>query len=164
MMSNLKYKTINYQLITLIAEAVDAIVTYSHTASQLLRRKKVKREHIYQYLAENGMIEPVTSDKPSLIRKAMLYWGSPQQVSCTFLCVSSGYHWLTKSSKIDLILKQIGQGRKGGGETHVVLELQYSAPVHSPCSLLYPSYGQNSQQKTTNPMVDFHWLQRYKQQ
>lgn len=71
--------------LTLLAEAVDAIVTYSHTASQLLRRKKVKREHIYQYLAENGMIEPVTSDKPSLIRKAMLYWGSPQEVGCSFL-------------------------------------------------------------------------------
>lgn len=63
------------------SEAVDAIVTYSHTASQLLRRKKVKREHIYQYLAENGVIEPVTADKQRLIRKAMLYWGSPQEDS-----------------------------------------------------------------------------------
>ena len=77
-------------MITLIAEAVDAIVTYSHTASQLLRRKKVKREHIYQYLAENGVIEPVTSDKPSLIRRAMLYWGSPQQVGCSFLMCQVG--------------------------------------------------------------------------
>jgi len=51
------------------------------------------------------MIEPVTSDKPSLIRKAMLYWGSPQEVGCSSFNVASGYHWLTKSSKIDLILK-----------------------------------------------------------
>ena len=94
-----------YKPLTLLAEAVDAIVTYSHTASQLLRRKKVKREHIYQYLAENGMIEPVTSDKPSLIRKAMLYWGSPQEVGCSSFNVASGYHGLTKSSKIDFILK-----------------------------------------------------------
>ena len=72
-------------MIIIFAEAVDAIVTYSHTASQLLRRKKVKREHIYQYLAENGIIEPVTADKQRLIRKAMLYWGSPQEVNCSFL-------------------------------------------------------------------------------
>ncbi|KAJ7376584.1 hypothetical protein OS493_033745 [Desmophyllum pertusum] len=63
------------------SEAVNAILTYSHTASQLLRRKKVKREHIYQYLAENGVIEPVASDKPSLIRKVLLYWGSTQEDS-----------------------------------------------------------------------------------
>ena len=62
------------------AEAVDAILSYSHTASQLLRRKKVKRDHIYQYLAENGAIEPVSSDKPSLIRRVLLFWGSKQEV------------------------------------------------------------------------------------
>jgi len=59
---------------------VEAILSFSHTASQLLRRKKVKRDHIYQYLAENGIIEPVSSDKPSLIRRVLLYWGSPQEV------------------------------------------------------------------------------------
>jgi len=58
---------------------VEAILSFSHTASQLLRRKKVKRDHIYQYLAENGIIEPVSSDKPSLIRRVLLYWGSPQE-------------------------------------------------------------------------------------
>lgn len=62
-------------------EAVDAIITYSHTAGQLLRRKKVKREHIYQYLAENGVVEPGSSDKPTLIRRLLLYWGSSQEDS-----------------------------------------------------------------------------------
>ncbi|XP_068693968.1 uncharacterized protein C3orf38-like [Montipora foliosa] len=62
-------------------EAVEAVLSYSHTASQLLRRKKVKRDHIYQYLAENGIIEPVSSDKPSLIRRALLFWGSEQEGS-----------------------------------------------------------------------------------
>lgn len=57
-------------------EAVNAILSYSHTASQLLKRKKVKREHIYQYLAEKGIIEHLASDKPTLIKRALLYWGS----------------------------------------------------------------------------------------
>ena len=73
------------------AEAVEAVLSYSHTASQLLRRKKVKRDHIYQYLAENGIIEPVSSDKPSLIRRALLFWGSEQEVEFVFfffLCIS----------------------------------------------------------------------------
>ena len=65
-----------------LTEAVDAIITYSHTAGQLLRRKKVKREHIYQYLAENGVVEPGSSDKPTLIRRLLLYWGSSQEVHC----------------------------------------------------------------------------------
>lgn len=59
---------------------MEAILSFSHTASQLLRRKKVKRDHIYQYLAENGIIEPTSSDKPRLIRRALLFWGSAQEV------------------------------------------------------------------------------------
>lgn len=59
---------------------MEAILSFSHTASQLLRRKKVKRDHIYQYLAENGIIEPTSSDKPTLIRRALLFWGSAQEV------------------------------------------------------------------------------------
>lgn len=62
-------------------EAMEAILSFSHTASQLLRRKKVKRDHIYQYLAENGIIEPTSSDKPTLIRRALLFWGSAQEDS-----------------------------------------------------------------------------------
>lgn len=57
-------------------EALDAIMLYSPNALQLLRRKKVKREHLYTYLAENKYIAPPSTDKPALIRKILDLWGS----------------------------------------------------------------------------------------
>ena len=86
-------------LITLLTEAVNAILAYSHTASQLLKRKKVKREHIYQFLAEKGIIESVTSDKPTLIKRALLYWGSHEEVSC-WLFFNYYYYFCTVDSNL----------------------------------------------------------------
>ncbi|KAK3735176.1 hypothetical protein QZH41_018134 [Actinostola sp. cb2023] len=57
-------------------EAVEAVLLYSVNAVQLLRRKKVKREHLYHYLAEKGSIEPITADKPYLCRRILELWGS----------------------------------------------------------------------------------------
>ena len=67
-------------------EAVDAIMLYSPNPLQLLRRKKVKREHLYTYLAENKYIAPPSADKAGLIRKILELWGT-NKVSCKlWLC------------------------------------------------------------------------------
>ena len=57
-------------------EALDAILLYSSNPLQLLRRKKVKREHLYTYLAENQHVAAPSADKATLIRKTLELWGT----------------------------------------------------------------------------------------
>lgn len=60
--------------ITYHTDALDAILTYSESAKQLLRRKKVKREHIFMYLTEKKVLASSQADKPTLVRKVLKYW------------------------------------------------------------------------------------------
>ncbi|KXJ28857.1 uncharacterized protein C3orf38 homolog [Exaiptasia diaphana] len=60
-------------------EATDAILLYSVNAAQLLRRKKVKRDHLYQYLAEKGHVESVAADKAHLCRRVLKLWGNTDE-------------------------------------------------------------------------------------
>lgn len=55
-------------------EAISAIVLYSNSAEELLKRKKVFREIIFKYLAKKGIIVPPTSEKHQLIKRAREYW------------------------------------------------------------------------------------------
>ena len=64
-----------------MTEAIEAVLLFSQGVEQLLRRKKIKREFLYRYLAEKGFVAPVTADKPSLIRKLLDLWGcQPREV------------------------------------------------------------------------------------
>ncbi|XP_065836249.1 uncharacterized protein C3orf38 homolog [Oscarella lobularis] len=58
-------------------EALENILTYSESAKQLLRRKKVRREHIFQYLAENQVYASASADKTTLMKKVLELWGTP---------------------------------------------------------------------------------------
>ncbi|EDO45335.1 predicted protein [Nematostella vectensis] len=59
-------------------EAIEAILLFSKNANHLLRRKKIKREILYQYLAEKGFVAPTTADKSFLCRKILNICGSTQ--------------------------------------------------------------------------------------
>ena len=60
-----------------LVEALENILTYSESAKQLLRRKKVRREHIFQYLAENQVYASASADKTTLMKKVLELWGTP---------------------------------------------------------------------------------------
>jgi archaellum biogenesis protein FlaJ (TadC family) len=64
-------------------EALEAILMYSESAKQLLRRKKVRREHIFQYLAEKQIYASASADKTTLMRKVLDLWGTPPDVGST---------------------------------------------------------------------------------
>lgn len=55
-------------------DAIEAIISFTMNVKVLLRRKKVRREHVFQYLAENQVFVPSTADKQQLIKKVMELW------------------------------------------------------------------------------------------
>ncbi|CAI5772859.1 Uncharacterized protein PODLI_1B018667 [Podarcis lilfordi] len=55
-------------------EAINAIVLYSQSAEELLKRKKVFREVIFKYLAAKGVVVPPSSEKHQLVDRAKEYW------------------------------------------------------------------------------------------
>ncbi|XP_053168381.1 uncharacterized protein C3orf38 homolog [Hemicordylus capensis] len=55
-------------------EAIRAILLYSQSAEELLKRKKVFRETIFKYLAAKGVIVPPSSEKHQLVHHAKQYW------------------------------------------------------------------------------------------
>ncbi|XP_077988847.1 uncharacterized protein C3orf38 homolog [Glandiceps talaboti] len=57
-------------------EAVKAIIDYSESAVQLLCRKKVKRDYLFQYLRSQNIVVSPSIDKPALIRRILEHWGS----------------------------------------------------------------------------------------
>ncbi|XP_064167983.1 uncharacterized protein C3orf38 homolog [Anguilla rostrata] len=55
-------------------EAMDAILTYSQSAEELLKRKKVYREVIFKYLASEGIAMPPDAEKNQLVRRTLQFW------------------------------------------------------------------------------------------
>ncbi|XP_030643175.1 uncharacterized protein C3orf38 homolog [Chanos chanos] len=57
-------------------EAIEAIVTYSENAEELLKRKKVHRDVIFKYLAKEGVVITPSSEKHQLIKRTLELWSS----------------------------------------------------------------------------------------
>ncbi|XP_078088971.1 uncharacterized protein C3orf38 homolog [Mustelus asterias] len=55
-------------------EAIDAILSYSQSAEELLKRKKIHREIIFQYLAKHNVVMPSNAEKYHLVQKIIEYW------------------------------------------------------------------------------------------
>ncbi|XP_005375584.1 PREDICTED: uncharacterized protein C3orf38 homolog isoform X2 [Chinchilla lanigera] len=55
-------------------DAIRAILVYSQSVEELLKRKKVHREVIFKYLATQGIVIPPTTEKHNLIQYAKDYW------------------------------------------------------------------------------------------
>ncbi|UJR30950.1 hypothetical protein I4U23_018462 [Adineta vaga] len=58
------------------AEAIDACLKCSQSAMQLLRRKKIRRDILMQYLARKSIPVIAGSDKVRLIKRIIDYWNS----------------------------------------------------------------------------------------
>nr|XP_045003660.1 uncharacterized protein C3orf38 homolog [Jaculus jaculus] len=61
-------------------DAIRAILMYSQSAEELLRRKKVHREIIFKYLATQGVVIPPATEKHNLIQHAKDYWKRQSQL------------------------------------------------------------------------------------
>ncbi|XP_056321371.1 uncharacterized protein C3orf38 homolog [Danio aesculapii] len=57
-------------------EAIEAIIAYSQDAEELLKRKKVHRDVIFKYLANEGVVMVPNTEKRQLIRKTIEIWSS----------------------------------------------------------------------------------------
>lgn len=55
-------------------DAIRAILVYSQSVEELLKRKKVHRDVIFKYLASQGVIIPPATEKHNLIQHAKDYW------------------------------------------------------------------------------------------
>ncbi|XP_067849257.1 uncharacterized protein C3orf38-like isoform X2 [Heptranchias perlo] len=53
---------------------MSAILSYSQTAEELLKRKKIHREIIFQYLAKHDVVVPANAEKYQLVQKVVEYW------------------------------------------------------------------------------------------
>lgn len=60
-------------------EALETILTFSKNAEELLKRKKVQRDLIFKYLANEGLPMPPNSEKHQLVRRTLEFW-SPGKV------------------------------------------------------------------------------------
>lgn len=63
-------------LYNFLLDAIRAILVYSQSVEELLRRRKVHREVIFKYLATQGVIIPPATEKHNLIQHAKDYWKS----------------------------------------------------------------------------------------
>nr|XP_020033913.1 uncharacterized protein C3orf38 homolog isoform X2 [Castor canadensis] len=61
-------------------DAIHAILVYSQSVEELLKRKKVRREVIFKYLATQGVIIPPATEKHSIIQHAKVYWKKQSQL------------------------------------------------------------------------------------
>ncbi|XP_002663392.1 uncharacterized protein C3orf38 homolog [Danio rerio] len=57
-------------------EAIEAIIAYSQDAEELLKRKKMHRDVIFKYLANEGVVMAPNTEKHQLIRKTIEFWSS----------------------------------------------------------------------------------------
>lgn len=57
-------------------EALETILTFSKNAEELLKRKKVQRDLIFKYLANEGLAMPPNSEKHQLVRRTLEFWSS----------------------------------------------------------------------------------------
>ncbi|KAJ8399621.1 hypothetical protein AAFF_G00410320 [Aldrovandia affinis] len=62
-------------------EAMEAILTYSQGAEELLKRKKVHREVIFKYLAGENVTMPPNTEKNQLVKRALQFWASEEMAS-----------------------------------------------------------------------------------
>ncbi|XP_032424645.1 uncharacterized protein C3orf38 homolog [Xiphophorus hellerii] len=59
-----------------VTEAMETILSFSKSAEELLRRRKVHRDLIFKYLVKEGLTMPPTSEKHQLIKRTLELWSS----------------------------------------------------------------------------------------
>ncbi|KAM9802057.1 uncharacterized protein C3orf38 homolog isoform X1 [Syngnathus typhle] len=64
-----------------ITEARATILSFSKSAEELLKRKKVHREIIFKYLAKEGVAMPPSSEKHLLVKRTLELWSSAERAT-----------------------------------------------------------------------------------
>ncbi|KAI4805813.1 hypothetical protein KUCAC02_010409 [Chaenocephalus aceratus] len=59
-----------------VTEAIGAIITFTKNAEEFLKRKKVHRDLIFKYLANEGVVMPPNSEKNKLVKRTLELWSS----------------------------------------------------------------------------------------
>lgn len=59
------------------SEAVKAILDYTTSPVELMRRRKMKRDVLFQYLVDCNVVVSVSADKKDLIQRILKHWGAP---------------------------------------------------------------------------------------
>ncbi|KAF4086925.1 hypothetical protein AMELA_G00089930 [Ameiurus melas] len=85
--------------VTSSREAIEAIIAYSMSAEELLKRKKVHRDVIFQYLAKESVVVPRNSEKYQLVKKTLELWSCATQVSNSDFQKEDGLGELTALGK-----------------------------------------------------------------
>ncbi|KAA8588287.1 hypothetical protein FQN60_001481 [Etheostoma spectabile] len=63
-----------------VHQAIETILLYTQNAEELLKRKKVYRELIFKYLAQEGVAMPPNSEKHQLVKRTLELWSSGKTV------------------------------------------------------------------------------------
>ncbi|XP_075398561.1 uncharacterized protein C3orf38 homolog isoform X1 [Tenrec ecaudatus] len=88
-------------------DAIRAILVYSQSVEELLKRKKVHREVIFKYLATQGEIIPPATEKHNLVQHAKGYWKRQSQLKLT-----DAPEPVAKREAVQLFPKQETQDKK----------------------------------------------------
>ena len=60
--------------------AIEAALSYSESAVELLKRKKLRRDDLFQYLASQNVVISPKADKHDLIQRVLEHWGSSKSI------------------------------------------------------------------------------------
>lgn len=74
-----------------VVEAVDAILAFTGSAAELLRRKKMKRDILFRYLYGEGISVAPSADKSTIVRRVLEHWGSTTSSEDDNMLVSQFY-------------------------------------------------------------------------
>ncbi|KAG3283729.1 uncharacterized protein C3orf38 homolog isoform X1 [Ictidomys tridecemlineatus] len=87
-------------------DAIRAILVYSQSVEELLKRKKVHREVIFKYLATQGVVIPPTTEKHNLIQHTKDYWEKQLQLK-----LKETQEPVTKTEDLGLFQQQAKEGK-----------------------------------------------------
>ncbi len=59
----------------LALDAVCAVLTYTQDPMELLKRKKIYRDHLFKYLASESVVVSPNADKHELMQAVLRHWG-----------------------------------------------------------------------------------------
>lgn len=89
-------------------DAIRAILVYSKSVEELLKRKKVHREVIFKYLTNQGIVIPPTIEKHNLIQRVKEHW---EELAKRQLNETS--EPLTKKEPAQFFEQQVKEDKKG---------------------------------------------------
>ena len=84
------YNLVSLSIFDLFLDAVNAILTFSQSVEELLKRKKIKRDTLFRYLASHGIGIDPKGEKHTLVDEILKFWkeqevGDSNQTFCNHI-------------------------------------------------------------------------------